>query len=134
VLLLLSCVELCRLRAVSRDCRTWGNLLLAHIGFVIRHVDHVARVPPLHRFAGTVSDLKATYCTAEDSGSSGVELRGEQASAELVDCVIRKNEDQGVRVYGGKLMLRGGKISENIGISSARSLARSSGSRRRRST
>ena len=36
-------------------------------------------------------DLKATRCTFEDNEDIGVFVCGAQASAELVDCVIRKN-------------------------------------------
>jgi len=87
VLLLLSYVELCRLRAVSRDFRTWGDLLLAHIGTVIRLVDVAVRVPLLRRFAGTAGArvvlLPATYeLTVADGGrleiAAGVTLVGQE--------------------------------------------------------
>jgi len=42
--------------------------------------------------------------------------RAGHCSAELVDCVIRNNEEGGLRVYMGTATLRGGTISENKGF------------------
>ena len=52
------------------------------------------------------SDMYATRCTIEGSGSSGVFVSGAQNSAELVDCVIRKNGSSGI-------YLSSGTVSEN---------------------
>ena len=60
-----------------------------------------------------LGDVKATRCTVEDNGHTGVYVDGEEASAELVDFVIRKNGQHGVYVYESKVVLRGGMISEN---------------------
>jgi len=57
-------------------------------------------------------NVKATRCTVEDSGATGVYV-GEQGSAEFVDCVIRKNGVHGEFVYSGTVVLRGGTISKN---------------------
>ena len=62
-------------------------------------------------------DVKATRCTDEQHGSTGLSVVGEHASGELVVCVIRKNQGHGVVANGNyslaKLMLRGGTVSEN---------------------
>ena len=63
--------------------------------------------------------LTATRCTVENNGGSGVIVGGElgresaECSVELADSVIRQNRKQGVHVYAGKVMLRGGTIDEN---------------------
>jgi len=52
--------------------------------------------------ASCLGEMKTTRCTFENNeGSSGVHVMGAEASAELVDCVIRKN-GYGVYVTGGK--------------------------------
>ena len=61
--------------------------------------------------------MRATRCTIEGNADHGVLVHGPQASAELVDCVIRSNgsaaTDAGVCVRQGKVMLRGGTVSKN---------------------
>jgi len=58
-------------------------------------------------------DVKATRCTFKDNSGSGVIVTGARASGELVDCVIRKNENHGVFVQlNRKAVLRGGTVSE----------------------
>ena len=54
-----------------------------------------------------------TRCTVEDSGGFGVYVYGERGTAELVDCVSRKNGGDGVRAFITKVMLRGDTICEN---------------------
>ena len=60
-------------------------------------------------------DLKATRCTFEVNQQTGVFISGEHATAELVDCVIRRNGGDGLWTYQGKLTLRGGTVRENKG-------------------
>ena len=61
--------------------------------------------------------VKATRCIVENNQSSGVVIWRERASAELVECVIRKNGQRGLFVFGenenGSVVLRGGTVSEN---------------------
>ena len=60
--------------------------------------------------------MQLTRCTVEENGGTGIVAQGalDEATAELVDCVIRKNEDDGV-VAGSraKVTLRGGTVSGN---------------------
>ena len=61
-------------------------------------------------------DLTATRCIFEESGYCGLWIGSDfptEAAAELVDCVIRKNNGSGVAVNWGKLLMRGGTIREN---------------------
>ena len=58
-------------------------------------------------------DVKATRCTVEGNGATGVYNYGAGASGELVDCMIRQNGDGGVSVSRGKVVLRGSTSSEN---------------------
>jgi len=58
-------------------------------------------------------DLQMTRCTVESNALSGVDVFGRQASAELVDCVIRKNTSSVMYVHAGTAVLRGGSVSEN---------------------
>ena len=73
---------------VMEDCRVFGNRDWA---------------------VSCEGDVKATRCTS----SIGVIVRGGHASAELVDCVIRKHKFYGVYVNEGKVTLRRGTISDN---------------------
>ena len=59
------------------------------------------------------SDMKLTRGTIEGHGAVGVLMMGEHASGELSDCVVHKNGSNGVQVQTGKVMLRGGTITEN---------------------
>ena len=59
------------------------------------------------------SDMYATRCTIEGSGSSGVFVSGAQNSAELVDCVIRKNGSSGIYLSSVRVAMQGGTVSEN---------------------
>ena len=56
--------------------------------------------------------VKLTRCTVENNPLRGVYIYEDLASAELVDCVIRKIGD-GVVSVGSKVVLRGGTIREN---------------------
>ena len=64
---------------------------------------------------GCAGKMKATRCTFEENDGFGVYVDGEKASAELVDCVIHKNDDGLVACYGAKVALRGGTVSGNKG-------------------
>jgi len=57
--------------------------------------------------------LKLTRCTVEDNSYCGVLVGGEEASAELVHCVIRKNGQDGLVAERAKVTLRGGTVSGN---------------------
>ena len=58
--------------------------------------------------------MKLTRCTVEESYDIGVYVSGERAEAELIDCVIRKHERDGLVATGGaKVTLRGGTVSGN---------------------
>ena len=60
--------------------------------------------------------MKLTRCTVEESYDIGVYVSGERAEAELIDCVIRKHERDGLVATGGaKVTLRGGTVSGNKG-------------------
>ena len=59
-------------------------------------------------------NMKATRCIIEENKGDGVCIQGQEASAELVDCVIRTNESNGlVAVREAKVALRGGTVSGN---------------------
>jgi len=91
-------------------CTSTGQAIDAGASLVIED----SRVFGVRGFGMNCSgEVKATRCTFEDNGFSGTLVSGKQASAELVDCVIRKNGWEGLLMNGGKAMLRGGTISEN---------------------
>ena len=51
-----------------------------------------------------------TLCTFEDNTDCGVWL---YTHAELVECVFRNNSKEGIRMYRGQFVLRGGLVTGN---------------------
>ena len=58
-------------------------------------------------------NMKATRCIVDGSRNEDVEVNGEHASAELVECDIRNNGNGGLFVTHGKALLQGDMIWNN---------------------
>ena len=94
------------------DCTSTGDRLnVEHGGSLVMKDCRDFDVEAHQCSVGVDGQLQAFLCTFEGSGSCGVWAAG--SSTELVDCVICKNGDDGLRVDTGTAMLRGSTISQN---------------------